>query len=80
MPGSESVERALKALAEPPDRVRPARDKHRRYYAGIRLNTEGMRYWSNAVTSEAFMFQSRKASTTESERQPEQANSARVGR
>lgn len=72
VPGSESVSRALKAMAE--HRIAfDLRDMHRRYYAGIRLNTEGMRYWSNAVTSDAFIFQSRKASTTESSGNPNRA-------
>ena len=72
VPGSESVSKALKAMAE--HRIAfDLRDMHRRYYAGIRLNTEGRRYWSNAVTSDAFVFQSRKASTTESGGNPNRA-------
>jgi phage/plasmid-associated DNA primase len=72
IPGSESVSKALKALAEP--RIAfDLRDNSRRYYAGIRLNDEGRRYWSNAVTSDAFVFQSRKASTTESGGNPNRA-------
>lgn len=69
VPGSESVSKALKALAEP--RVAfDLKDNSRRYYAGVALNTEGLRYWSNAVTSDAFVFQSRKASTTPSDGSP----------
>jgi phage/plasmid-associated DNA primase len=65
VPGSESVGRAMRALAEPRVAL-DLRDNSRRYFAGICLNTEGRRHWSNAVTSSAFVFQSRKASTTES--------------
>jgi hypothetical protein len=65
VPGSESISKAMKSLADP--RIAfDLKDNSRRYYAGINLNAEGMRYWSNAVTSDAFLFQSRKASTTDS--------------
>lgn len=66
VPSSESVGKAIAALNDPmiaSDHT--LRDKHRRYYCGLRLNEEGMRHWRNAVTSEAFVFQGKKASTTE---------------
>ena len=71
VPASDSVGRALKALGEPRVAIDLGlRDMHRRYYAGVRLNTEGLRYWRNAVTSEAYLFQSRKASTSGPEESP----------
>lgn len=71
IPSSESVGKALVALADTTIAVDPKlRDKHRRYYCGLRLNEEGMRHWRNAVTSEAYVFQGRKASTTEATGDP----------
>ena len=56
IPGSESVSKALKSLSDP--RIAfDMRDNSRRYYGGLHLNTEGKRYWANAVTSEAYIFQ-----------------------
>jgi hypothetical protein len=79
IPGSESVSKALKALAEP--RIAfDLRDNSRRYYAGLSLNTEGKRYWGNAVTSEAFIFQSRKASTSAKDEDPNRDIPAEWGR
>lgn len=74
VPSSEAIGRAVAALNDP--RIasdHTLRDKHRRYYCGVRLNDEGMRHWRNAVTSEAFVFQGRKASTSGAGESPNDA-------
>jgi len=65
-PSGDRIAKALRALGDQriaTDRVE-LRDMHRRYYAGLKLNPEGMRHWKNTVTNEAFAFQGRKASTS----------------
>jgi phage/plasmid-associated DNA primase len=62
-PGSESIGRALKALAEPRiaiDRV-GLRRTVTRYYAGIKFNDDGMKYWLDALNREAFNYEGFKA-------------------
>jgi hypothetical protein len=58
-PGNESIGRALKALAEP--RIAINRVELRRtvtrYYAGIKFNEDGLKYWLDALNREAFNYE-----------------------
>lgn len=65
---SDAIGRAIRALG---DRgIAFERDDSRRYYCGLRLNAQGMRHWQNAVGSEAFAFQGKKANTTDMQGDP----------
>jgi hypothetical protein len=71
-PGSESIGRALKAMAEPRiavDRV-ALRDMARRYYAGIRFNEAGKKHWADAITRQAFDFEGFKGGTSATDEDP----------
>ena len=73
IPSGHRVAAALKSLGEPRVVVdRSLRLNYGRFYAGIQLNAEGKRHWLNTVKSDAFIFQSRKASTTDPEGSPNQ--------
>jgi len=73
VPSGERIAVALKALGEARIGVdRSLRKTFGRYYVGISLNGEGKRHWRNTIKSDAFVFQSRKASTTDPEGDPNQ--------
>jgi hypothetical protein len=70
-PGSESISKALKALADPRIALDPMlRDTKRRYYAGIRLNVEGKGHWANMIAQESYTAQTRKAFTSAADEDP----------
>lgn len=69
VPSSDSVGRALAALADPCV-VTGLRASDRRQIAGIKLNAQGMRHWNNSVTSDAYIFAGRRASTTDASGNP----------
>jgi P4 family phage/plasmid primase-like protien len=73
VPSGERITVALKALGEARIGIdRGLRKTFGRYYVGISLNGEGKRHWLNTIKSDAFVFQSRKASTTDAEGSPNQ--------
>jgi P4 family phage/plasmid primase-like protien len=70
-PSSKRVGRALRALGEQRIAQSPdLRTDTRRYYAGINLNAEGRRFWQYAVSSDTWLFQGKKASTTSADGSP----------
>jgi hypothetical protein len=70
-PGSESISKALKALADPRIALDPTlRDTKRRYYAGIRLNVEGKGHWANMIAQESYTAQTRKAFASAADEDP----------
>src|SRR6187402_369327 len=73
-PASEKIGLAIRALAD--ERIaadaKELRSNARRYYAGISLNAEGKRHWRNTVTSSAFVYQSKTASTSAADENPNQ--------
>ncbi|MEY9235365.1 P4 family phage/plasmid primase-like protein [Bradyrhizobium japonicum] len=66
IPSRTSMGKAVAALSNPMIAYdnQETRDRNRRYYAGIALNSEGIRMWHNAVTSEAFAFRERLSDAT----------------
>jgi hypothetical protein len=67
IPSSEAVGRAMVALADPMIALDPTdnlRNKHRRYYAGVVLNDEGLGY-HEAGRSDDYRLKGRLANTTE---------------
>jgi phage/plasmid-associated DNA primase len=73
IPSGHRVTTSLKALGEARIAVDSSlRLNYGRFYAGIQLNGEGKRHWTNTVKSDAFIFQARKASTTDAEGSPNQ--------
>ena len=67
-PSSDSIGRAISALGDP--RIVRLRGDLKRYYGGVKFNEQGMRFWRDAVTSQAFDTQGRKANTTNPEGDP----------
>jgi phage/plasmid-associated DNA primase len=66
IPRAERIGWAIKALGDP--RIAVDRNEirltSRRYYAGISLNADGRRHWSNTTSSDAFVFQGRTTNTS----------------
>ena len=70
-PSGDRIGKAVKALGD--RRIaydRELRDMGRRYYGGISLNAEGRRHWGNTVSSDAFVFQTRKSSASAPDANP----------
>ena len=66
IPSSDRIGRALSDYGEPRLAVDPRelRTNARRFYAGMALNFDGLRYWKDAHESEAFQLKGRKTGMT----------------
>ena len=69
MPSNEAIGKALVAMSDPRIAIhaKELRDNARRYYAGIKLNEQGLGYHKRASASQA--FEGKVASTTSADGQ-----------
>jgi hypothetical protein len=66
IPNNESIGRALAALGDSRVAInrKELRKNIRRYYAGIKLNEDGLRYWQTAISSDLFKGKTTNATTS----------------